>query len=218
MPYDGEVTQIWIEFTVAPVRPGAMGPHVVATLESLRAAGLTPEVGALGITIEGEAERLLEAMNHATVAAFSAGAVAVSLSAQIVDSPIDEVEEFLMAVRPIARAIGSNFVDSANLTSADVPLRWKGRVVAGLRVAEIRNLRVDVSKLVAQIEYELGGKLTEINREDKQRAVALLDERGVFTVRNAVDEVADAMGVSRVTVYNYLNATRASVRFPREAE
>ena len=45
-----------------------------------------------------------------------------------------------------------------------------------------------------------------LGREDKQRAVRLLDERGAFTLRRAVEDVADAMGVSRITVYNYLNA------------
>ena len=42
--------------------------------------------------------------------------------------------------------------------------------------------------------------------EDKQRAVRLLDERGAFTLRKAVEDVADALGVSRFTVYNYLNS------------
>jgi predicted transcriptional regulator YheO len=36
--------------------------------------------------------------------------------------------------------------------------------------------------------------------------VKLLDQRGAFTLRRAVEDVADAMGVSRITVYNYLNA------------
>jgi predicted transcriptional regulator YheO len=30
----------------------------------------------------------------------------------------------------------------------------------------------------------------------------------VFQLRNAVDDVADAMGVSRATIYNYLQAAR----------
>jgi predicted transcriptional regulator YheO len=34
----------------------------------------------------------------------------------------------------------------------------------------------------------------------------LLDEQGAFTLRRAVEDVADAMGVSRITIYNYLNA------------
>jgi predicted transcriptional regulator YheO len=36
--------------------------------------------------------------------------------------------------------------------------------------------------------------------------VRLLDERGAFVLRSSVEQVADAMWVSRGTVYNYLNA------------
>ena len=34
----------------------------------------------------------------------------------------------------------------------------------------------------------------------------LLHERGAFVLRKAVDDIADRMHVSRITVYNYLNA------------
>jgi predicted transcriptional regulator YheO len=36
--------------------------------------------------------------------------------------------------------------------------------------------------------------------------VRLLHERGAFLLRKAADDVADTMGVSRITIYNYLNA------------
>lgn len=36
----------------------------------------------------------------------------------------------------------------------------------------------------------------------------MLYERGAFLFCGAVEEVADLMGVSRITIYNYLNATR----------
>ena len=43
------------------------------------------------------------------------------------------------------------------------------------------------------------------------RAVKLLNERGAFNLRRSMEDVADALGVSRITVYNYLNAvTRRS--------
>ena len=38
--------------------------------------------------------------------------------------------------------------------------------------------------------------------------VRMLNERGAFLFCGAVEEVADLMGVSRITIYNYLNATR----------
>jgi predicted transcriptional regulator YheO len=56
------------------------------------------------------------------------------------------------------------------------------------------------------VETELAGPLDQLSREDKQRAVRLLDQHGAFILRRAVEDVADAMGVSRITVYNYLNA------------
>jgi predicted transcriptional regulator YheO len=40
----------------------------------------------------------------------------------------------------------------------------------------------------------------------KSIAIRLFNQPGAFTLRRAVEDVADAMGVSRITVYNYLNA------------
>jgi predicted transcriptional regulator YheO len=34
----------------------------------------------------------------------------------------------------------------------------------------------------------------------------MLDDLGAFTLRKGVEDVADALGVSRFTVYNYLHA------------
>ena len=59
------------------------------------------------------------------------------------------------------------------------------------------------------VERELGASIGDLSREDKQRAVRLLEERGAFTLRRAVEDVADALAVSRITVYNYLNAMRS---------
>ena len=52
----------------------------------------------------------------------------------------------------------------------------------------------------------MGAPLQTMSREDKQKAIRLLDERGAFILRRAVEDIADAIGVSRITVYNYLNA------------
>jgi predicted transcriptional regulator YheO len=67
-----------------------------------------------------------------------------------------------------------------------------------------------LDRMIGTVERELGADLGSLSREDKQTAVRLLDERGAFTLRKAVEDVADAMGVSRFTVYNYLNALSAA--------
>jgi predicted transcriptional regulator YheO len=63
-----------------------------------------------------------------------------------------------------------------------------------------------LDRLIEQVEKELGSPLPHLSRNDKQVAVKMLDQRGAFILRRAVEDVADAMGVSRITVYNYLNA------------
>jgi len=63
-----------------------------------------------------------------------------------------------------------------------------------------------LNQIIESVERELGSSLKDLSRNDKQTAIRLLDERGAFILRRAVEDVADAMGVSRITVYNYLNA------------
>jgi uncharacterized protein YqgV (UPF0045/DUF77 family) len=62
-----------------------------------------------------------------------------------------------------------------------------------------------LDRLIADVERELGGKLAGLDRAGKQQAVRLFKERGAFTLRKSVATVAEALGVTRFTVYNYLN-------------
>jgi uncharacterized protein YqgV (UPF0045/DUF77 family) len=66
-------------------------------------------------------------------------------------------------------------------------------------------LTTALQRLILEVEHELGGKLTELDRPGKQCAVRMFKERGAFTLRKSVASVADALGVTRFTVYNYLN-------------
>lgn len=205
--------RVRVEFTVEPFREGGPGRHVEAALHPLREAGFPPEVGPFGNTVEGEAGPLLQAVGQALAASVAAGATAVSLTARAVPHG-DEADEFLAALEPLAGLAGADVVASDDLPDDAVPLVWKGRLVGGLRPGARRDLRRQLAHLVGHIEADLGAPLADLDRVGKQRAVSMLDEGGAFAVRNAVDEVADAMGVSRVTVYNYLNATRSAAGAP----
>lgn len=107
------------------------------------------------------------------------------------------------AVAPILSAVGATFVVVDEMVPSDIPLMWEGTVVAGVRMPALHGA---LDRLIESVEKELEGSLKDLSRADKQKAVRLLDERGAFTLRRAVEDVADAMGVSRITVYNYLNA------------
>ena len=82
---------------------------------------------------------------------------------------------------------------------------WDGETVAYLRQGELHGA---LGRMVAAVERDAGSPLSEMSRGDKQAAVRRLDEQGAFLLRGAVDDVAHLMGVSRVTLYTYLNAIR----------
>jgi hypothetical protein len=116
--------------------------------------------------------------------------------------PEPDRHPLLVALEPVAAALGATVV-TGPLRAGDIPLVWEGVEVGGLRLPGVRGT---LDRLVAGIEAELGGPLAAMSREDKQRAVRMLDERGAFQLRRAVEEVAEVLGVSRFTVYNYLNS------------
>ncbi|MFE6133591.1 helix-turn-helix domain-containing protein, partial [Streptomyces sp. NPDC056437] len=59
--------------------------------------------------------------------------------------------------------------------------------------------------ILAALERRHGMPLSALDRRTKQLVVRSLEARGAFSVRHGVETVAGALGVSRFTVYNYLN-------------
>lgn len=104
---------------------------------------------------------------------------------------------------PVLDALGAAVVSVEDATISDIALEWEGAVIAAVRLPAITGA---LDRLIAQVERELGAPLARLSRTDKQMAVRLLDQRGAFTLRRAVEDLADAMDVSRITVYNYLNS------------
>ena len=114
-----------------------------------------------------------------------------------------EIHPLIAAVKPILEAVGAQLVSVDDARISDMALEWEGEIVAAVRLPRLHGA---LDRLIEQVEKELGGPLPKLSRSDKQLAVKLLDQRGAFILRRAVEDVADAMGVSRITVYNYLNS------------
>ena len=109
----------------------------------------------------------------------------------------------LTAVQPILDAVGAQLISVDDARISDMALEWEGEIIAAVRLPQLYGA---LDRLIEQVEKELGCPLPNLSRREKQLAVKLLDQRGAFILRRAVEDVADAMGVSRITVYNYLNA------------
>lgn len=109
----------------------------------------------------------------------------------------------LDAVQPVADSLGAEVVPVSRVKPGDIELRWEGELVGGVRPASLDGA---LDRMIAAVERDLGSAAADLDREQKQEFVRRLDELGAFTLRRSVEDVAEVLGVSRFTVYNYLNA------------
>ena len=50
--------------------------------------------------------------------------------------------------------------------------------------------------------------ISRLHREEKLELIRVMDRRGIFLMKGAVDQVGARMGISRVTVYSYIDEAR----------
>jgi hypothetical protein len=113
-----------------------------------------------------------------------------------------EGDRFLEAIRPLVDAIGGELLPPGQAGEDDVVLSWAGARVAAVRLP---HLSESLDHLLDELRRRHGVPLPELDRRTKQRIVRNLESRGAFAMRHGVETVAAALGVSRFTVYNYLN-------------
>lgn len=116
-------------------------------------------------------------------------------------SPVSD--EIVAMLQPLVNALGCSIIHRDDMEASDIPIALSGEIVVGVRPPALHGA---LDRLIEAVESEIGCRLAQMNREQKQRAIRILDGRGAFILRRAVEDVADAMAVSRITVYNYLNA------------
>ncbi|MFI6285154.1 helix-turn-helix domain-containing protein [Streptomyces sp. NPDC051018] len=119
------------------------------------------------------------------------------------DTPPSVTEHPLThAVKPLVDAMGGEIVGLAQADTDDVVLAWEGEDVLAVRLPLLSE---SLDRILAALERTHGKPLPELDRRTKQRVVRNLEARGAFSVRHGVETVAGALGVSRFTVYNYIN-------------
>jgi hypothetical protein len=109
------------------------------------------------------------------------------------------------AIEPLLVIVGGEVIDPAEMATGDIAIAWDGATVGGIRLGSLTDA---LDRMVGHIEAELGGPLAELGRTAKQDAIRMLDEQGAFLLRKSIDDIADRMGVSRITIYNYLTHVR----------
>ncbi|WP_425575622.1 helix-turn-helix domain-containing protein [Streptomyces gobitricini] len=103
--------------------------------------------------------------------------------------------------------MGAKILAPEQATADDVVLAWEGEDVLAVRLPQLAD---SLDHILAAMERRHGKPLSELDRKTKQAVVRTLEARGAFSVRHGVETVAGALGVSRFTVYNYLNRENAA--------
>jgi hypothetical protein len=109
---------------------------------------------------------------------------------------------FVAAVRPLIDAMGGELMAPDEAQPDDVVLAWEGEDVLAVRLPQLSD---SLDHILAALERRHGMPLADLDRRTKQSVVRELEARGAFSVRHGVETVASALGVSRFTVYNYIN-------------
>ncbi|MER5473962.1 helix-turn-helix domain-containing protein [Streptomyces sp. NPDC002935] len=111
-------------------------------------------------------------------------------------------DPFVTAVKPLVDAMGGEMLPPEQAGVDDVVLSWEGADVVAVRLPQLAD---SLDRILAALERKRGKPLADLDRKAKQEIVRILEARGAFSVRHGVETVASALGVSRFTVYNYLN-------------
>ncbi len=111
------------------------------------------------------------------------------------------------AIEPLMAIVGGEVIEPDAMETGDIPIEWDGDLIGGVRLGSLTDA---LDRMVGHIETELGASLVDLGRTQKQDAIRMLDEQGAFLLRKSIDDIADRMGVSRITIYNYLTHVRGS--------
>lgn len=72
------------------------------------------------------------------------------------------------------------------------------------------DIREVVDGMVAKILAEKGKSPAGMSRDEKMEVVKQLEERGAFLVKRSAEQVAEALEISRYTIFSYLKQIRRS--------
>lgn len=72
-----------------------------------------------------------------------------------------------------------------------------------------KNIEEVFEKIIENTLLEVNTPIEQLTREDKLFVIKILDGKGAFLIHGAVERIADILGVTKQTIYNYLEIIRA---------
>ena len=75
-------------------------------------------------------------------------------------------------------------------------------------IGEVNKVNDVLYDIVENTIHKYGRPVIYLTKDEKVSIVKDLEEKGVFLIKGAIDYVANALQVSRYTIYNYLDGIR----------
>ncbi|MCA0241432.1 MAG: PAS domain-containing protein [Proteobacteria bacterium] len=102
---------------------------------------------------------------------------------------------------------------NADLTIAEAAHAWLSRLLQGAAAAapasaEPPDMDALMHEIIGDAVRRLGKPVALMNKEEKVQAVQAMMQRGLFIVKGGVGRAAASLGVTRFTIYNYLELLR----------
>ncbi len=106
---------------------------------------------------------------------------------------------------------------NADLSIVEAAHAWLGRLLHSDRAPqkvldEPPEMDALMNEIISDAVRRLRKPVSMMNKQEKVQAVQAMMQRGLFIVKGGVERAAAALGVTRFTIYNYLEALRAQSR------
>lgn len=208
--------------TVVSVLKSMLGPNVEVVLHDLT----RPESSIVAITnghVSGRnvGQSILSGPKNDK--AFAAAEVELTSRGVASHSVIGDYPTFSPAGQPL-RSATALFRDSngepyaalcfnADMTVVKLAHSWLDRMLQTSFIQEPQetepaDMDVLMNEIISDAVNKFGKPPTMMNKEEKIHAVDVMLQRGLFIVKGSVESAARSLGVTRYTIYNYLEECR----------
>ncbi len=102
---------------------------------------------------------------------------------------------------------------NADMSNFEMAHAWLSQCLQPLQKAtaareDKQEIDVLMQDIIADSVRRTGRPISMMNKQEKIAAVQTMQQRGLFIVKGGVERAARALGVTRFTIYNYLEALR----------
>lgn len=102
---------------------------------------------------------------------------------------------------------------NADMSQFEAAHSWLGQLLQPLQpisavAVEKPEMDLLMQEIISDAVRHAGKPLSMMKKLEKISAVRAMQQRGLFIVKGGVERAAEALGVSRYTIYNYLEALR----------